>query len=140
MKNKIYTHLEMIILILITGCQSSLEERDVIMHDEPVLISDSDTDASCVYLTDTEEGIPVISWVAVDSLSGKTLYLAYWDEESDSFSNPESFTLPDHASVHEEGMPKVAVTGEARRMIFYEVSQPSSDSLRRASAIPLVVS
>lgn len=140
MKNKIYTHLGMMILILITGCQSALEERDVIMHDEPVLISDSDTDASCVYLTDTEEGIPVISWVAVDSLSGKTLYLAYWDEESDSFSNPESITLPDQTSVHEEGMPKVAVKGDGRRMIFYEVSQPSPHSRWGVSDIHFVVS
>src|SRR5690625_118848 len=120
MKNKIYTHLGMMILILITGCQSALEDRDVISDDEAVLISDSDTDASCVYLTDTEEGIPVISWVAVDSLSGKTLYLAYWDEESDSFSNPESITLPDQTSVHEEGMyPSITPHSIAVRISFY---------------------
>src|SRR5690625_7336898 len=39
-----------------------------------------------------------------------------------------------------EGMPKVAVKGDGRRMIFYEVSQPSPHSRWGVSDIHFVVS
>lgn len=124
MKNKIYTYLGMIIWMLITGCQPAIREPG----DEPVLISDPAHEASCVYLTSDQKGRPVISWVEVDSVSGSQLMMADWEDPHGRFSEPSAFDLPEHVSIHEEGMPKVVIGADGIRMVIFEISKPSEHS------------
>lgn len=114
-------------VILWMACQPG-QRSDLPVTGAPVEVSQPETEASCVYLSGDESGDPVMSWVEVDSSGGKILRISFWDEETGAFSEAISFSLPDHTSVHEEGMPKTAVKGDGTLMVFFEVSVSSPHS------------
>lgn len=114
-------------LILWMACQSG-HQPDLPLAGMPVEVSQSGTEASCVYLSGDESGEPVMSWVEVDSSGKKILRISFWEGKTGAFSDIKSFSLPEHTSVHEEGMPKTAVKGDGTLMVFFEVSVSSPHS------------
>lgn len=95
----------------------------------PIRLSDESHKASCVYLTSDEKNNPLISWCETDTTTGKKFfYLSYFSDSSLSFSNAIPVPIRQSASLHEEGMPKVAVKGDGTIVAVYETSEPTKEN------------
>lgn len=106
----------------------------------PVLLSNRHYKASCVFLTRDEKNNPVISWTEVDSLENKHFYFANWNEKSQQFAAALTIPIAPNTSIHEEGMPKIAVKGDGTLVATYETSVPSEKSRFGLSDIQYVMS
>lgn len=94
----------------------------------PVLLSDISNKASCVFFTKDENGNPVVSWVEVDTADNKSFFLANWNPEEEQFGSRIAIPIADNASVHEEGMPKIAFKGDGAIVAIYETNVPVEGS------------
>src|SRR5690606_18828615 len=94
----------------------------------PKLLSDTQNKASCVFLTTDEKDHPAISWTETDRAGNKHFYFSYWNMESRTFAPPRAIPIEQHASIHEEGMPKIAIRGDGTVFATYETNVPSAKS------------
>ncbi|MCO5240585.1 MAG: hypothetical protein M9904_11075 [Chitinophagaceae bacterium] len=107
---------------------------------DPVLLSNIYNKASCVFLTNDEKNNPVISWTEIDSTGEKHFYFANWNVKSQQFAPGLAIPIASNTSIHEEGMPKVAVKGDGTLVATYETSVPSEKSRFGLSDIQYVMS
>lgn len=84
--------------------------------------------AASVYLTKDEKEQPVMSWCETDSLGKKFFYLSFFDPTTEKFSPAISIPIEQNASIHEEGMPKVAIKGNGSIVAVYETSSPTKEN------------
>lgn len=110
------------------------------MSHAPMLLSDIQNKASCVFLTTDEKDNPAISWMETDRVGNKHFYFSYWDAESRTFSAGQAIPIEQHAGIHEEGMPKIAVRGDGTVFATYETNVPSGKSRFGLSDIRYVMS
>ncbi|HRQ50275.1 MAG TPA: sialidase family protein, partial [Agriterribacter sp.] len=96
----------------------------------PVLLSDANNKASCVFLARDEKNQPVISWTETDSTGNKHFY----------FTSRMPIPIAPNTSIHEEGMPKIAFKGDGTMVAIYETSVPSAKSRFGLSDIQYVMS
>lgn len=89
-----------------------------------ILLSDTANKAATVFLTTDERENPVVSWTEEDSAGNKKFYFARWNAEEKKFERRMEIPMPQNVSIHEEGMPKIAIKGDGALMAFYEVSVP----------------
>lgn len=119
-------------IVFLTSCKqkdtinTSKENSGIKGH---VVLSDTLNEASCVYLTENEDGIPVISWVEIDSVRTKHFYFANWNNQKNEFDPHKNIPIEQNASIHEEGMPKLIYKGDGTLMAVYEVSTPKEGSM-----------
>ncbi|HVY76037.1 MAG TPA: sialidase family protein [Puia sp.] len=93
--------------------------------EQPVLLSQTSRHASCVYLTRDEKNLPLVSWCEVDEQTKqKQFFLAYFNADSNRFSESLSVPIEQSTSIHEEGMPKIAVKGNGTLIAVYETAAP----------------
>lgn len=92
--------------------------------DEITLISASHRNASCVFMTTDQDGMPAISWAETDSASQKHFYMSRWDTLSGRFGQKINIPIPQSVSLHEEGMPKIAFKGDGSILATFETSTP----------------
>ena len=116
----------LMLLYVLPSCTGSRQKDESIAS--PVVLSHAGGKASCVFMTTDEKDIPVVSWVEADSMDHKRFYFAYWDAGSRKFAAPHRIPIADNASIHEEGMPKIAIRGDGSIIAIYETSIPSSKS------------
>lgn len=115
----------------VTGCKEKHPSQDQITGEPvqaesslPQVISQEGNKASCVYLTNDQSGIPYISWVEIDSVEQKHFFFAKFDEEKKGFAEKQAIPMAQNASIHEEGMPKLAIKGNGDLFALYETSTP----------------
>lgn len=94
----------------------------------PVVLSDSSHTASCVFLTTDENNRVVVSWVEIDSSENKFFFFAGWDADKNTFSSPKAIPMAENASIHEEGMPKIAFKSDGTLVAIYETNIPVENS------------
>src|SRR5699024_8216819 len=84
--------------ITLIGCKEknasqsqNVTESDVKIEENlPKVISENGNDASCVYLTKDQSGVPYISWVEIDSTKQKHFFFAKFDEETMEFEDKQN--------------------------------------------------
>ncbi len=92
----------------------------------PALLSNQQRHASCVYLTKDEQQNPVASWCeSDDSTKEKFFFIAFFDKGNNHFSAPIRVPIEQNTSIHEEGMPKIAIKGNGTIVAIYETSSPT---------------
>lgn len=132
MKKGIKYHMILLALMLFfSSCNNTQEKENSDaknMNTEAIRISDINNEASCVYLTQDEKQVPVISWVEVDSIKNKHFYFSHWNNEKSSFDKTTHVPIPANTSVHEEGMPKVAFKADGTIIAIFETSTPVPNS------------
>lgn len=94
----------------------------------PVCISDTLRDASSVYLTPDEKNNPVISWCETDHAGRIFFYLSFLDIVTGKFYPAINIPVEQNASLHEEGMPKVAIKGDGSIVAVYETASPTKEN------------
>lgn len=129
----------LVFLVVLQSCNNG-ENSNGTIQAPVVRLSDIQNKASCVFLTTDEEGRPVASWVETDSQGTKYFYFSYWDAVSRAFAPGRAIPIEQHASFHEEGMPKIAVRGDGALLATYETSVPSEKSRFGLSDIRYVMS
>lgn len=122
-----------LIAVLWGACKQAPKDKDekplVTSDSKPVLISSENQDASCVYLTQDDTLNPIISWVEVDSTTQKkAFYFSRFNSETNAFGVPIPIPIQQNASIHEEGMPKIAVKSDGTLLAIYETSEPLKNS------------
>lgn len=95
---------------------------------EPAVLSNVRNKASCVFLTGDEKNNPVISWAETDSAGRKYFFFALFDPAGKKFQSPVSIPVMQTLSLHEEGMPKIAVKGDGTIAALYETNVPKEGS------------
>jgi Uncharacterized conserved protein len=124
------------LVIIAASCTSPINHKTT----GAICISDSTRHASCVYLTTDEKDQPIVSWCETNPDSKqKSFYMAWLDEKSGRFSSKIAIPIEQNASLHEEGMPKIAVKNNGAIIAVYETSTPS-DYNRFAGSIRYIVS
>ncbi|WP_123848828.1 sialidase/neuraminidase family protein [Chitinophaga lutea] len=85
------------------------------------VLSDTTRNASCVYLTNTEKGNPVISWVEDGGM-----YYAVSPDGGKTFAAPKRITTASGIQPHPENMPKIIFrpNGEVIAMYGLESNDP----------------
>src|SRR5690606_36291115 len=96
--------------------------------------------ASCVFRTSDENYQVVVSWVEIDSANKKYFYFARWDHHDKAFSSPKPIPMAENASIHEEGMPKIAFKSDGTMIALYETNIPIENCRFGLSDIQYVVS
>ncbi|GAO44669.1 exo-alpha-sialidase [Flavihumibacter petaseus] len=100
--------------------------------DQPVpgatCISDTTRKASAVSLSTDQSAQPVISWCESDAKSTHYFYMAYADTATGGFSAPVAVPVENGVSLHEEGMPKIAIKSDGTIVAVYEVSSPTTQN------------
>lgn len=127
MKNIIsYSIILLMVTALLTACQNKPKSHEE--GNAPFLLSDSTLHASCVYLSRDEWGLPIVSWVETDSKEKIHFFFARFDTTKGQFLAPISIPIEQNASIHEEGMPKIAVKPDGTIIATYETSTPYKGS------------
>lgn len=111
-------------IALFTILQSCSNKENISKLQRPNLLSDTNTKASCVFLTCDQHKNPVISWVEIDSNGVKHFYFANWNNQRNSFSPSITIPVLSNTSIHEEGMPKIALKGNDTIVATFETSVP----------------
>ncbi|MFT3750415.1 MAG: exo-alpha-sialidase [Agriterribacter sp.] len=93
-----------------------------------ICLSDTSRNASSVYLTPDEKNNPVISWCETDHAGKIFFYLSFLDTAAGKFYPPINIPVEQNASLHEEGMPKVAIKGNGSIVAVYEISSPTKEN------------
>ncbi|MBS1729669.1 MAG: exo-alpha-sialidase [Bacteroidetes bacterium] len=107
-----------------TNTSSQLEQAPA-----PAPLSSIHRTASCVYLTSDEKNNPLISWCEMDSATKrKYFFVSFFDNKKNEFINKISVPIEQNVSIHEEGMPKVAIKNDGTIVIVYEVSTPTKEN------------
>lgn len=117
------------IVIVIAGCTQNKEAKNNQGNGLTKVISDTNRIAACVSFTSDINGIPIISWAEVDSSSGKKFFkMSVFDNQKNQFAAPINIPIKQSTSIHEEGIPKIAVKGDGSIMAFYETSEPTKEN------------
>lgn len=125
-------------ILLLAACTSG--DRKAASGAMIACVSDSTKQASCVYLTVDEKDQPVISWCETDPASSvKHFYMSFYNEQSGRFSGRINIPIEQNASLHEEGMPKLAVKGDGTIIAVYETAV-GSEKNKFAGFVRYVVS
>lgn len=113
-------------LILFAACEGKHSQKAI---PGAISISDPTRQASCVSLTKDENGMPVISWCETDTSSGtKYFFLSHFDSGSGRFGSSINVPIKQSASIHEEGMPKIAFKKDGTILAVYETSEPTKEN------------
>jgi hypothetical protein len=115
-----------VVLLAFISCHSP-SRRDTGYRSGKV-ISHESARASAVYLTTDTSGLPVINWCETDTTGTKHLFISFFDAGRRRFREAIPVPIDQQASLHEEGMPKLAVKGDGTMMIIYEVAAPSAQN------------
>ena len=115
-----------VLIVLVTSCGSPAKKDD--SHAMAVCISDSTRMATSVYLASDEKNNPVISWCETDGAGNKFFYLSFFDTVAARFSSAINIPIEQNVSLHEEGMPKIAVKGDGNIVAIYEISSPTKEN------------
>ncbi|MGF7231782.1 sialidase family protein, partial [Arachidicoccus sp.] len=126
------------LLMIFQSCSSNKGDINTVQN--PVLLSDTSTKASCVFLSGDERNNPVVSWIQIDSAGIKSFYFANWDPKTRAFSAAVPVPTPSNTSVHEEGMPKIAIKGKDTIVAIFETSVPMKNSRFGLSDIHYIMS
>jgi len=135
MKN--LTYLFALLFLVFQSCTNTTQHQ---AESHPIVLSDSSRLASCVFLTTDEKNQVVASWVEIDSAQSKFFYFAHWDSETNTFSSPKAIPMAGNASIHEEGMPKIAFKGDGTLVAIYETNVPLENSRFGLSDIQYIFS
>ena len=112
---------------IISSCNNSLKNEQQVA--QPVLLSDTASDASCVFLTEDEKNLPVISWCETNRVNDqKNFYMAAYDKSTGRFSSQLTIPIEQNARFHEEGMPKIAIKANGTIVAVYETAAPSDSN------------
>lgn len=114
-------------ICLLQSCKGTGDKKEK-AGAEPVLLSSLSNKASCVFLAADEKNKPVISWVETDPAGKTHFFFARMDTATGRFLTPEPIPIEEHANIHEEGMPKIAVKGDGTLLAIYETSTPVEGS------------
>lgn len=135
--NHSYYIVPLLLLFLLGSCKKSpkAETTEASVQTkteaEPHLLSTEGQEASSVYLTKDEKNNPLISWVEVDSVTReKAFYFARFEARKNQFGKATSIPIQQNASIHEEGMPKMAVKGDGSLFALYETSEEPKENER----------
>lgn len=131
MKNLIWRILLIGIICLNCSCkEKGTNQPEKVSEQEtlPIMLSNSQTKASCVYLTADENDRAWISWIEIDSVGQKHFYFSKYDEEVGKFKGKQEIPIDQNASIHEEGMPKLAVKSDGSIFALFETSTPVEGS------------
>lgn len=123
MKNILYIGIAFLFISL-QACETSKETDS----NHPILLSDTAFLASSAFLAKDENNTPVISWIEKDSSGAPSFYFAKWDMDKERFSSRKNIPIEQNASIHAEGMPKLAVKGDGTIIAIYETSTPVENS------------
>lgn len=127
-----------ITVLLLSACNSAKREKQGALL--PLLLSDSTQQATCVFLATDENDLPVVSWCETDKIyQQKKFYMAFFDKHIKGFTDRISIPIEQNASLHEEGMPKIAIKKDGTIIAVYETSVPT-DSNRFAGFVRYIVS
>lgn len=126
--------------LFLLSCNSNNNIKVSDREDAPMLLSNASHTSSCVYLTKDEKENPLISWCEMDSTGKKYFYFANWDSASQKFGTAIPIPMQQTATIHDEGMPKIAVKGDGTIMAIYETNVPSEKSKYGFSDIQFVMS
>lgn len=121
-----------VLLFITSSCTQNSSNNELnkdSLASEPILLSDTSNTASCVYLTEDDKGVPVVSWVEIDILEMKHFFFANWNVQKNQFDPQVSIPIEQNASIHEEGMPKIVFKGDGTLMAVYEVSTPKEGTM-----------
>lgn len=114
------------LVLLVASCGSPDKKGN--QQETAVCISDSLRKAASVYLTSDEKNNPVMCWCETDNTGKKYFYLSYFDIVATKFSPAINIPIEQYASIHEEGMPKIAVKGDGSIVAVYETSSPTKEN------------
>ncbi|MEO7049425.1 MAG: sialidase family protein, partial [Ferruginibacter sp.] len=92
------------------------------------LLSDTTHKASCESFTSDKDGRPVISWCENDNAGNKQFFFSHFDKEKNNFSERINIPIEKSTSLHEEGMPKLAIKNDGTIVAVYEVAAPTDKS------------
>lgn len=81
-----------------------------------MVLSDTSRDASCVYMTQTAKGNPVVSWV-----EGSSMYFSISPDGGNTFSAPRLVTTATGIQPHAENMPKMVFRPNGEVIAMYGV-------------------
>lgn len=127
MKKLLIYILAFAILPVLSSC-SNFSHKKKSEKNKSVLLSNPLRKASCVFLTDDNKNSPIVSWVEIDNMGKKFFFFSKLDTASEKFSSPISIPIEQNASIHEEGMPKIAIKGDGSLFALYETSVTSKNS------------
>ncbi|HEX5155320.1 MAG TPA: hypothetical protein VFW07_27955 [Parafilimonas sp.] len=114
-------------IALIQSCNSNTQLKEE-QASAPVLLSSQNQKASCAYLTSDEKNDPVISWCETDSAGKKYFFISYFNKVSQRLGDAIPVPVEQNASIHEEGMPKVAIKGDGSIIAVWETSSPTKEN------------
>lgn len=106
-------------MLLFQSCKDGKRGED------SIVLSDSTQAASCALFTTNNKGDLVISWCEKNQSGNKKFYFSEFDKTSNRFSNKNSIPIEPNASLHEEGMPKVAFKNDGTIIAVFETSEPT---------------
>jgi YHS domain-containing protein len=109
-------------LILTQSCSHKLKEG------ETILCSDVKNKATCVSFTSDQTGNPVINWCEVDATQKKFFFFSFFDAGTNSFPDKVAVPIEQSTSLHEEGMPKIAIKGNGTIVAVYETAAPTAEN------------
>ncbi|TAN17827.1 MAG: hypothetical protein EPN37_06155 [Chitinophagaceae bacterium] len=116
-----------VLMIVVSSCNNAVKEKEMNGAGE-ILLSSEQNKASCAFLTTNGNNIPMVSWIEIDNKGWKHFYFSTLDTATQKFSSPVSIPIEQDLSIHEEGMPKIAVKGDGSLFVMYETSVPSKNS------------
>lgn len=116
-----------IAIFVLFSCQNATSKKNS-TENNPILFSNPDRAASCVFLTQDEQNNPVMSWVEMDSTKKKLFYFSKFNIHKKGFGDPVMIPIEENAAIHEEGMPKIAFKGDGSIFAMYETSEPLKGS------------
>lgn len=98
-----------------------------------VELSAKGTVAKSPFITNDQNGCPVVSWVEGEKDDTYLVY-ARWDEAANGFRSPVKVEVTKGLAAHHESMPKVAFKEDGTAYVVYQVKE-SSPTNRFASAL-----
>lgn len=115
-----------LLFLLIIGCQ-----QKVVKQEEPLAtkISSRNLSGICPYLTQDNEGNPVLCWVqAQDSADTYLLTYAVSKDGGKTFSEPKAIPTTKGVYPHEENLSKILYKENGDMLAMFAVSSPNSEN------------
>lgn len=108
--------------LLLTGCKKENPQNTEIA--QGTMLSNDKNLSSSVFITEDENGIPVVSWIESADDETMKMYFSKWDSNADGFNVIQEIPVPQNISTHEEGMPKIAFKNDGTMMTIFEQKTP----------------
>ena len=113
-------------VLLLFSCASSHDGKQ--QESGINVISSANRITHSVYLTKNHKGLPVISWTEQDTTENKQnyFYFSALDPSKNDFGHKVSIPITQNASLHTEGMPKIAFKKTGDIIAVYQVRLKSA--------------